>query len=166
MTKFLLLLSLIISMMFLSTISPLFLSMLIILQTIMLALIINMITMTSWFSLMLLMIYLSGMMIIFIYVSSMASNELFFLNNHLLLAIFIGFTIFTALIFNLTFNMTSDYMNMLDQNFTQITIFKTLKMYSKPLYMMTILLILYLLLAMIMVSKNSSFSKGPLRSLK
>nr|YP_009513825.1 NADH dehydrogenase subunit 6 [Pseudoniphargus carpalis]AXH38203.1 NADH dehydrogenase subunit 6 [Pseudoniphargus carpalis] len=159
-------LSLVISVMFLLTISPLFLSLLIILQTITLAVIINMITMTSWFSFMLVMIYLSGMMIIFIYVSSMAANELFFPNNFILTPLFISFAIATALTSSYILDSPSDYTNELNQTLTKITIFKTMKMYSKPLFIMTILLILYLLLAMIMVSKNSSFSHGPLRSLK
>nr|AXI98866.1 NADH dehydrogenase subunit 6 [Pseudoniphargus salinus] len=159
-------LSLVISVVFLLTISPLFMSLLIILQTITLAIIINMITMTSWFSFMLVMIYLSGMMIIFIYVSSMASNELFFPNNYLLAPLFIIFTIVMALTSNYMLDTPSDYMNELNLILTKITIFKTMKMYSKTLFIMTILLILYLLLAMIMVSKNSSFSYGPLRSFK
>nr|AXI98529.1 NADH dehydrogenase subunit 6 [Pseudoniphargus brevipedunculatus] len=159
-------LSLVVSMVFLLTISPLFLSLLIILQTITLAIIINMVTMTSWFSFMLVMIYLSGMMVIFIYVSSMASNELFFPNNYLLAPLFITFAVAIALTSTYVSDSPSDYTNEQTLTLTKITIFKTMKMYSKPLFIMTILLILYLLLAMIMVSKNSSFSHGPLRSLK
>nr|AXI98854.1 NADH dehydrogenase subunit 6 [Pseudoniphargus sp. 1-Azores] len=159
-------LSLVISVVFLLTISPLFLSLLIILQTITLAIIINMITMTSWFSFMLIMIYLSGMMVIFIYVSSMASNELFFPNNYLLVPLFIAFAVAASLTSSHMLNNPSDYTNELNMTLTKITIFKTMKMYSKPLFIMTILLIVYLLLAMIMVSKNSSFSYGPLRSFK
>nr|AXI98659.1 NADH dehydrogenase subunit 6 [Pseudoniphargus multidens] len=159
-------LSLVISVVFLFTISPLFLSLLIILQTITLAIIINMITMTSWFSFMLIMIYLSGMMVIFIYVSSMASNELFFPNNYMLAPLFTVFTIAAALTYSHMLDAPSDYTNELNLILTKITIFKTMKMYSKPLFIMTILLIIYLLLAMIMVSKNSSFSYGPLRSFK
>nr|AXI98581.1 NADH dehydrogenase subunit 6 [Pseudoniphargus gomerae] len=159
-------LSLVISVVFLLTISPLFMSLLIILQTMTLAVIINMITMTSWFSFMLVMIYLSGMMVIFIYVSSMASNELFFPNNYLLAPLFMIFATATALTSNHMLDTPSDYTNELNLILTKITIFKTMKMYSKPLFTMTILLIIYLLLAMIMVSKNSSFSYGPLRSFK
>nr|AXI98750.1 NADH dehydrogenase subunit 6 [Pseudoniphargus sp. 1-Murcia] len=166
MTKFLVLLSLMFSVMFLLSTSPLFLSLMIIAQTISLAFIINTITMTSWFSFMLIMIYLSGMMIIFIYISSMASNELFYLNNLLLAGIFLFFIPATLLIFNSTPASSSDYANTLDQNLTQTAIIKTMKMFSKPLFIMTILLIIYLLLAMIVVSKNSSFSSGPLRSIK
>nr|AXI98633.1 NADH dehydrogenase subunit 6 [Pseudoniphargus mercadali] len=166
MAKYLSLLSFTFSMMFLLSISPLFLSVMIIAQTITLALIINSITLTSWFSFMLIMIYLSGMMIIFIYVSSMASNELFYLNNFLLVFILAAFIPLTFFTMDYSSSSPSDCMNMLSQNLTQITIFKTMKMFSKPLFIMTILLIIYLLLAMIVVSKNSSFSSGPLRSIK
>nr|AXI98620.1 NADH dehydrogenase subunit 6 [Pseudoniphargus mateusorum] len=166
MTQFLCSLSLVFSVMFLLSISPLFLSLMIISQTIVLSLVINTITLTSWFSFMLIMIYLSGMMVIFIYISSMASNELFYLNSPLLVIIFMLVTLFTLLIFNFATYKTSDSMNSLDQALTQITIFKTMKMFSKPLFVMTIMLIMYLLLAMIVVSKNSAFSSGPLRSIK
>nr|AXI98763.1 NADH dehydrogenase subunit 6 [Pseudoniphargus sp. 2-Andalusia] len=166
MTQFLSILSLLISVMFLLTISPLFLSVMIIAQTITLALALSASAVTSWFSFMLIMIYLSGMMIIFIYISSMASNELFYSNNLPVVSLFLLLAPFTFMIFNFTHNSPSDYLNAMDQNMTQITILKTMKMFSKPLFIMTIMLIIYLLLAMIMVSKNTSFSSGPLRSIK
>nr|AXI98607.1 NADH dehydrogenase subunit 6 [Pseudoniphargus longipes] len=160
------LLSIFLSMMFLLESSPLFLSLIIITQIITLALIISLFTMSSWFSFMLMMIYLSGMMIVFIYVSSMASNELFYINTRMLPLFLIMSIVFTFLFFNSDMQMPSNSLNFLDLNLTQISTLKTMKMYSKSLFMMTILLIIYLLFAMIMVVKNSSFSSGPLRSAK
>nr|AXI98646.1 NADH dehydrogenase subunit 6 [Pseudoniphargus morenoi] len=157
--------SIILSMMFLLESSPLFLSVIIIIQTGTLALIISLFSMTSWFSFMLLMIYLSGMMVVFVYISSMASNEMFRLNSKfLLVSLFLA--AFTVV--NLTSYMLppSDSVNFLDINLMQISVIKTMKMFSKSLFTMTILLIVYLLLAMIMVVKNSSFSEGPMRSSK
>nr|AXI98711.1 NADH dehydrogenase subunit 6 [Pseudoniphargus ruffoi] len=160
------LLSIFLSMMFLLESPPLFLSMVIISQIITLAVIISLFTMSSWFSFMLLMIYLSGMMIVFIYVSSMASNELFYLNTPLMPIILIMSIILIFLFFTSDMAMPSNSLNFFDLNLTQISALKTMKMYSKSLFMMTILLIMYLLFAMIMVVKTSSFSSGPLRSAK
>nr|AXI98698.1 NADH dehydrogenase subunit 6 [Pseudoniphargus portosancti] len=166
MTQMLSAVSISFSIMFLLSVSPLFLSLIIILQTITLALVITMFTMSSWFSFMLLMIYLSGMMVIFIYISSMAANEMFRMNNYFFIPMIIMLSATTTMIFNYSLQEPSDNINVLDMNLIGVTIFKTMKMFSKSLFIMTILLIIYLLLAMIMVSKNSSFSSGPLRSFK
>nr|AXI98685.1 NADH dehydrogenase subunit 6 [Pseudoniphargus pityusensis] len=166
MTTFFSACSMILSLMFLLESSPLFLSVMIILQTITLALIITLYTMSSWFSFMLLMIYLSGMMIIFIYVSSMASNEFFRFNTRLLpLMTILSFTFILLIYTSISFK-PAESLNFMDLNLTQISTLKTMKMYSSSLFTMTILLIIYLLLAMIMVVKNSSFSEGPMRSAK
>nr|AXI98828.1 NADH dehydrogenase subunit 6 [Pseudoniphargus triasi] len=165
MTQFFSMCSLILSFMFLLESSPLFLSVIIITQTITLALIIYISTMSSWFSFMLLMIYLSGMMIVFIYVSSMASNE-FFHSNSRLLPFTVVLSLFVAFLAS-SFSLNhAESLNLMDMNLTEITVLKTMKMYSESLFIMTILLIIYLLLAMIMVVKNSSFSQGPMRSAK
>nr|AXI98776.1 NADH dehydrogenase subunit 6 [Pseudoniphargus sp. 2-Canaries] len=158
--------SIILSALFLMKSPPLFLSMMIISQTINLAIITALFTMSSWFSFMLLMIYLSGMMIIFIYVSSMASNELFYTNIKMLPSMLLGLTIITSIYLSWHSFLPSDSMSMLDLNLLQVSVFKTMKMYSKSLFMMTILLIIYLLMTMIVVVKNSSFSEGPMRSHK
>nr|AXI98568.1 NADH dehydrogenase subunit 6 [Pseudoniphargus elongatus] len=166
MAQLLLMFSVMLSMTFLMGKSPLFLSLIIIVQTITIAIIVNILTLSSWFSFMLLMIYLSGMMIVFIYVSSMASNEFFPLKYSKLMAFVILSIILLTSIFMSNYHPKSDYINILNLDLTQTTIFKTAKMFAKPLFMMTILLIIYLLLAMIMVVKNSSFSSGPMRSAK
>nr|AXI98672.1 NADH dehydrogenase subunit 6 [Pseudoniphargus pedrerae] len=166
MTQFFSLCSMILSLMFLLESSPLFLSVIIIAQTITLALIISIYIMSSWFSFMLLMIYLSGMMIIFIYVSSMASNEFFNINSRLLPLMVIFSLILPLLISTSLSFKPAESLNFMALDLTQISTLKTMNMYSKSLFTMTILLIIYLLLAMIMVVKNSSFSEGPLRSAK
>nr|AXI98802.1 NADH dehydrogenase subunit 6 [Pseudoniphargus sp. 6-Morocco A] len=166
MTQFFSLCSIILSFMFLLETPPLFLSMVIILQTIILALIISLFTMSSWFSFMLLMIYLSGMMIIFIYVSSMASNEMFHPKSRLFPLLLSLMLVFMALFLINDAPLPSDSINILDLSLIQNTTIKISKMYSKSLSAMTILLIIYLLLAMIMVTNNSSFSEGPMRSAK
>nr|YP_009160742.1 NADH dehydrogenase subunit 6 [Pseudoniphargus daviui]CCB84639.2 NADH dehydrogenase subunit 6 [Pseudoniphargus daviui] len=158
--------SIILSLMFLLESSPLFLSLMIILQTITLALIITLFTMSSWFSFMLLMIYLSGMMIVFVYISSIASNELFSSNWYLIPLALILLLPFMILLLSSHSPPLSDSLSLLDSNLSEISIIKTMKMYSKSLFTMTILMIIYLLLAMIMVTKNSSFSGGPMRSAK
>nr|AXI98841.1 NADH dehydrogenase subunit 6 [Pseudoniphargus unisexualis] len=156
--------SILLSLMFISSKSPLFLSMTIILQTITISALLALFTVSSWFSFMLLMVYLSGMMIVFIYVSSVASNELFYMNkNNLIFASMI----ITPIIIMMTMNpIQSEITNTMTTNYISPSITKTIKIFSEPMYMMTILLIIYILLAMIMVVKNSSFSSGPIRSYK
>nr|AXH38213.1 NADH dehydrogenase subunit 6 [Pseudoniphargus sp. 1-Portugal] len=166
MTQIFSMFSILLSLMFLLETTPLYLSLVIILQTIILAVILALFTMSSWFSFMLLMIYLSGMMIVFIYVSSMASNELFNPTRNLMPFSLAAMLILLFLLFPFYYLKPSDSLSHLSLDLLQTTVFKTSSIYSKSLFIMTILLIIYLLLAMIMVVKVSSFSEGPMRSSK
>nr|AXI98737.1 NADH dehydrogenase subunit 6 [Pseudoniphargus sp. 1-Basque] len=153
------------SLMFMSMKSPLLLSITIILQTILISIIMTTFALSSWFSFMLLMVYLTGMMVIFIYVSSLASNDLFTMNKSQFIVLLILTTPVLLVMFksSLPFLTTTNSMPM---DYVSSSAMKTIKMYSKPLYLMTVFLIIYILLAMIMVVKNTSFSSGPLRSKK
>nr|CTP93717.1 NADH dehydrogenase subunit 6 [Pseudoniphargus gorbeanus] len=165
MTIMLFLFSTLFSMMFISSNSPLLLSIIIILQTITIAIMLTLFTVSSWFSFMLLMVYLSGMMIVFIYVSSVASNELFYMDKYNYMFVLMFIPLIIMMMPNME-NTQSEVTSTLTMNYTSATITKTIKLFSKSLYLMTIMLIIYILLTMIMVMKNSSFSTGPLRSHK
>nr|YP_007026853.1 NADH dehydrogenase subunit 6 [Metacrangonyx ilvanus]CCI69556.1 NADH dehydrogenase subunit 6 [Metacrangonyx ilvanus] len=142
---------------------PLFMGVTIALQSVIIGMTLYMFSTIPWFSYLLFMIFLSGMMVILIYVSSLASNlimKYFFME-------FKSILYFTILYFFFSyFFMKSNYFCENSVNFSNLPsmILLSGKMYSKEMYMLTVLLICYLLLVLILVVKNSLFTKGPLRS--
>nr|YP_007026814.1 NADH dehydrogenase subunit 6 [Metacrangonyx repens]CCI69417.1 NADH dehydrogenase subunit 6 [Metacrangonyx repens] len=142
---------------------PLFMSMMITLQTIMIGLTIYIFNGISWFSYLLFMIFLSGMMVVLTYVSSLASNSMmkYFILDFVPIMIFtMLFTFFIYFYFKLNYFYDNSI------NFSNLPIMISFigKVYSNDMSLFTILLIYYLLLLLILVVKNSFFTKGPLRS--
>nr|CCI69378.1 NADH dehydrogenase subunit 6 [Metacrangonyx sp. 4 MDMBR-2012] len=144
---------------------PLLMSIMITIQAILVGLTIYYFSVISWFSYLLFMLFLSGMVIILIYVSSLASNTMmkYFFFDFKNIFIFLSFYGF------MSYYATKIYIfcdNFIDFSNFENTVILFMKVYSKETYFLTMLLICYLLLVLIMVVKNSSFTKGPLRSNK
>nr|YP_007026840.1 NADH dehydrogenase subunit 6 [Metacrangonyx goulmimensis]CCI69530.1 NADH dehydrogenase subunit 6 [Metacrangonyx goulmimensis] len=142
---------------------PLFMSTTIALQSILISTTIYLFSSTSWFGYLLFMIFLSGMMIILVYVSSLASNMLmkYFSLDLSVYAMFLTLA--------LSFFFVSQKANIFYDNNASFSNSPNLvivagKIYSSETYLFTILIISYLLVVLILVVKNSFFTKGPLRS--
>jgi len=113
------------------------------------------------------------MLVIFIYVISLASNELFNLSKKLL---YISTIIFTLLLI-ITLTIDKSIINALNDN-NEIALINSLnsylnensiflnKLYNYPTNIITILLINYLLLTLIVVVKITNIFYGPLRTIK
>nr|CCI69352.1 NADH dehydrogenase subunit 6 [Metacrangonyx goulmimensis] len=142
---------------------PLFMSLMILSQSILVGLIIYLYNSISWFSYLLFMIFLSGTMIILVYVSSLASNILmkYFLLN---LKTFMMLLILLIILSFLSSKVSIFYNN--NDNFSNLSnmIVMAGKIYSKENYLFTVLIMCYLLVVLILVVKNSLLTKGPLRS--
>nr|ASY97999.1 NADH dehydrogenase subunit 6 [Theopropus rubrobrunneus] len=167
MTMYMLLsLMLILSIMFLFLNHPLSMGLILFLQTICMCLISGLMSMSFWFSYILLLIYLGGMLILFMYVTSLASNEMFLYSNKtFLLIIFFPITLMMIYYFKVNYYMNSYEnlennltLNLLPNNFL-------MKMYNQPINMMLILIASYLFLTLIAVVKIINISKGPLRQM-
>nr|QQQ88708.1 NADH dehydrogenase subunit 6 [Hyalella sp. n. 1 FZ-2021] len=116
---------------------------------------------TPWFSFLLFMLFLSGMMIIFIYVSSLASNELYFYSPYFFILVLL------CLSPVLLKNETNKLMNMSDLSASATNnYFIMYKAYSFSVCLFTMLLIIYLLITLIVVVKNSTMEEAPLRAKK
>nr|CCI69339.1 NADH dehydrogenase subunit 6 [Metacrangonyx sp. 3 ssp. 1 MDMBR-2012] len=143
---------------------PLFMSVMITLQSIVISATIFYFTSISWFSYLLFMIFLGAMMVILIYVSSLASNlmmsyySLKFSNGVLFTGCFMLFFVLAY--------YSSDYFYDNSMNFSNLSpvVILSGKMYSKDMYLFTILIIYYLLVLLVLTVKVSSFTKGPLRA--
>lgn len=145
-----------------------------ILQTIIISIFTGTLTKTFWFSYSLFLIFLGGILILFIYITSIASNEIFkfHINKKIififfcLLIIFIFLLIFSNYnnilinkILNLENQSILDFNNLIFENNLTLN-----KLYNFPTNIITILLINYLFLTLIVTVKITNIFEGPLRS--
>lgn len=128
------------------------------------------ITKTFWFSYVLFLIFLGGILVLFIYVTSLASNEIFNFSIKLLIFSLCNFfsiyVIFIIIDKNLIINYLINYENDTLLNIKRYLIENSLilnKLYNFPINLITIILIIYLFLTLIAVVKITNIFEGPLR---
>nr|YP_010292347.1 NADH dehydrogenase subunit 6 [Gonimbrasia tyrrhea]ULO26072.1 NADH dehydrogenase subunit 6 [Gonimbrasia tyrrhea] len=153
---------------------PLSMGLMILIQTFLMCLLSGMLIKTYWFSYILLLTFLGGLLVLFIYVSSIASNELFSFNLKIKLFILFFFSILCCTMYMYMYNLKwiNFFINYSEMNnFQYITtlIFNENKinlnkLYNKQTFLMTFLLIIYLFIAMIAMVKITNIFYGPLRS--
>nr|ASY98116.1 NADH dehydrogenase subunit 6 [Theopropus cattulus] len=154
------------SIIFLTLNHPLSMGLILFTQTICMCLISGLMSLSFWFSYILLLIYLGGMLILFMYITSLASNEMFLYSNKtLLLIIFFPLSFMSIYYLNLNYYMNlyenmenSLTLNMMTNNFL-------MKMYNQPINMILIFIAAYLFLTLIAVVKIINIFKGPLRQI-
>lgn len=122
-------------------------------------------TYSFWFSYILFLIFLGGILVLFIYVASLASNEIFM--PSLILTFFTS--IFIILLFLLFYLLdpvlisSSSYLpNSTIYNLPSTT-YITSWIFNTPSILFTIFIISYLLLTLLVVIKIINLYKGPLR---
>nr|QJF46461.1 NADH dehydrogenase subunit 6 [Hydrelia parvulata] len=176
MTKILISFSLLmISMIMLFLNHPLSMGLMILLQTLLLCLISGMMIKTYWFSYILFLTFLGGLLVLFIYVSSIASNELFSTINFNMKLFF--FMYFLMLIFLQFFFMNNmNWMNLSNElmdndNFFNMYFFNNdtkiniNKLYNTHNFMLMMMMVIYLFIALIAIVKITNIFYGPLRTM-
>ena len=144
--------------------------MILLIQTFFICLLSGFITKTFWFSYVLFLIFLGGILVLFIYVTSLASNEIFNFSLKLLTFRLINFGLIYLILIFIDKNILITYIiNHENNSLTQISNFlieNSLilnKLYNFPINIITILLIIYLFLTLIAVVKITNVFEGPLR---
>nr|YP_009467174.1 NADH dehydrogenase subunit 6 [Bombyx lemeepauli]ARB51935.1 NADH dehydrogenase subunit 6 [Bombyx lemeepauli] len=152
---------------------PLSMGMMILMQTMITCVITGMLIKTYWFSYILFLIFLGGLLVLFIYVSSIASNELFSFNLNMKM---LNIIMITTIMMMLTYLFIIKYNNMIENNSEMNNLFmKTLffndenkinmnKMYNNQTSILTMMLIIYLFVNLVAVVKITNIFCGPLRS--
>nr|UJG45186.1 NADH dehydrogenase subunit 6 [Scathophaga inquinata] len=150
---------------------PLAMGLTLLIQTTLVCLTSGLMTKSFWFSYILFLVFLGGMLVLFIYVTSLASNEMFSFSIKLL---FISLIIFTTMMITLFFidkNNLLNYSNMEIQSISNMNSYlmenslSLNKLYNYPTNLLTILLMNYLLITLIAVVKITNLFKGPLRPM-
>nr|WNH42581.1 NADH dehydrogenase subunit 6 [Neoperla sjostedti needhami] len=138
-------------------------------QTLIICLTAGLMTRSFWFSYILFLVFLGGLLVLFIYVSSLASNEMFsFTPSAMVLALLFGVTSFIACLIidplNFPLNEKStDTSNNLLPIWINETTPTLMKLYNNPTNLITLTLALYLFLTLIAVVQITKIFHGPLR---
>nr|YP_010615460.1 NADH dehydrogenase subunit 6 [Abisara chela]WAT94130.1 NADH dehydrogenase subunit 6 [Abisara chela] len=151
---------------------PLSMGMMILIQTLILCLMSGMMINTYWFSYILFLTFLGGLLVLFIYVSSIASNEMFnfSMNNKMFfIALFLLMMLMSIFFMNnlnwMNINFNNEMINffysflfMNNENNINLT-----KLYNEQTYFLMLMMIIYLFITLIAVVKITNIFFGPLR---
>nr|QCC25594.1 NADH dehydrogenase subunit 6 [Bactrocera dorsalis] len=164
--------TLISSLIFIQMNHPLAMGLMLLIQTLQICLITGLMAKSFWFSYVLFLIFLGGMLVLFIYVTSLASNEMFSLSMKLTticMMIMLTTTLIAAFLDKMS---TSSFIQNLEMqplyNFNLTVSENSLslyKLYNYPTNFITILLMNYLLITLIAVVKITKLFYGPLRQM-
>nr|UTT74675.1 NADH dehydrogenase subunit 6 [Agrotis trifurca] len=162
-----------ISFFMLSLNNPLSMGLMILIQTLLTCLLSSMMIKTYWFSYILFLTFLGGLLVLFIYVSSIASNEMFKPMINLkkicyfsLIMIMMIYYMYMNNILWMNFSMNAD-MN----NFNEMILFfnnenkiNLSKLYNNQTFLIMMMLVIYLFITLIAVVKITNIFYGPIRS--
>nr|WFP43276.1 NADH dehydrogenase subunit 6 [Tegrolcinia mirotibialis] len=153
---------------------PLSMTIVIVCQTLTMSILMSLTTKTFWMSYILFLVFLGGMLILFLYITSLASNELFS-PNATLTSISVSFVIMIFMMMisfmdQSSWNVMSSSMDMHSNQESNLFLsymnqhLMLIKLYNTPTSMLTLTLVMYLLLTLIAIVKITNIFMGPLRS--
>nr|YP_009709563.1 NADH dehydrogenase subunit 6 [Sinna extrema]QEX51411.1 NADH dehydrogenase subunit 6 [Sinna extrema] len=152
--------------------NPLSMGLMILMQTLMICLLSGMLIKTYWFSYILFLTFLGGLLVLFIYVSSIASNELFKLSFKMMIFMITSF--FFICILKIIFFNNLSWMNLYSFNFdmekfNSFMLFNNNKInlnkiYNNQIYLLTIMMVIYLFITLLAIVKITNLFYGPLRA--
>nr|AYW11938.1 NADH dehydrogenase subunit 6 [Coryphistes ruricola] len=150
---------------------PMSMMLFIILQTIFVGLMVGTMMESFWLSYILFLTFLGGMLVLFIYITSIASNELFQPKS-------------ITMIFTITMSMIIMFMLIIPDKMMFIDSFKNTetmninnsinyqemtmsleKLYNNPTFIITMMMMIYLFLALLAVVKITNINQGPIRKM-
>nr|YP_009967182.1 NADH dehydrogenase subunit 6 [Chalcidica minea]APO08600.1 NADH dehydrogenase subunit 6 [Chalcidica minea] len=152
---------------------PLSMGLLILIQTFLTCILSGMLMKTYWFSYILFLTFLGGLLVLFIYVSSIASNELFKISFTMKMLIMMCWII--MLMCSLLFMNNMYWMNMyinsdMIKSFS-LFIFMNYenninltKLYNNQTYFLMLIMMIYLFITLVAIVKITNIFYGPLRS--
>nr|ANH54468.1 NADH dehydrogenase subunit 6 [Spodoptera frugiperda]QHB74384.1 NADH dehydrogenase subunit 6 [Spodoptera frugiperda] len=153
--------------------NPMSMGLLILMQTLLTCLLSGMMIKTYWFSYILFLTFLGGLLVLFIYVSSIASNQLFtFKFNYKKMSILILIMMFLMMMMynnnmtwlNLSMNSDMDNFNNMIFFFNNENKINLSKLYNNQTFLIMMMLVIYLFITLIAIVKITNIFYGPLRS--
>jgi len=140
--------------------SPIIILLNLIFQTFLICCFLKLILRTSWFSLILFLIFIGGLIIIFLYITRLSANNLIININSIPMTLF--FLISRILTTSILLN--TRYTTIYRENFNITDLIS--KIYSSLNQFIIIIIIIYLLLVLLICVNIILTNRGPLRALK
>nr|YP_009562026.1 NADH dehydrogenase subunit 6 [Stenocatantops splendens]QAU54116.1 NADH dehydrogenase subunit 6 [Stenocatantops splendens] len=150
---------------------PMSMMLFIILQTFLIGLMTGTMMESFWLSYILFLTFLGGMLVLFIYITSIASNEMFQPKSTTMIFTLTSWIsiMFTLIILDkimlMDFFKNTETMNINNSiNFQEMTM-SLEKLYNNPTFIITIMMMIYLFLALLAVVKITNINQGPIRKM-
>nr|YP_009740742.1 NADH dehydrogenase subunit 6 [Calliptamus barbarus]QID03717.1 NADH dehydrogenase subunit 6 [Calliptamus barbarus] len=150
---------------------PMSMMLFIILQTFLVGLMTGTMMESFWLSYILFLTFLGGMLVLFIYITSIASNEMFQPKSITMIFTFMMWMIimFMLIIMDKTMFMdqfkNTETMNIDNSiNYQEMTM-SLEKLYNNPTFIITMMMMIYLFLALLAVVKITNINQGPIRKM-
>nr|YP_010698186.1 NADH dehydrogenase subunit 6 [Thoradonta yunnana]WCF77160.1 NADH dehydrogenase subunit 6 [Thoradonta yunnana]WCK12010.1 NADH dehydrogenase subunit 6 [Thoradonta yunnana] len=159
--KLMLMASTALNLMFMNTKQPMLLITIILMQTTMSTFMMSNFTKSSWFNYILMITFIGGMMVLFIYITSITPNEKNF--NYMKMMPILICTSSTIMILNYKKKYLSTETSLNQSNLMNNDQLNMNMMFSYPLYSISMMMMIYLFIALIVINKISNIEKGPLR---
>nr|YP_009740898.1 NADH dehydrogenase subunit 6 [Emeiacris maculata]QID03912.1 NADH dehydrogenase subunit 6 [Emeiacris maculata] len=150
---------------------PMSMMLFIILQTFLIGLMSGTMMESFWLSYILFLTFLGGMLVLFIYITSIASNEMFQLKSIIMVFSFILFIIMMMFMMIMDKMMIMDFFKNTETmninnfiNYQEMTL-SLEKLYNNPTFIITMMMMIYLFLALLAVVKITNINQGPIRKM-
>nr|YP_003434075.1 NADH dehydrogenase subunit 6 [Traulia szetschuanensis]ACF71064.1 NADH dehydrogenase subunit 6 [Traulia szetschuanensis] len=150
---------------------PMSMMIVIILQTLLVGFMMGTMMESFWLSYILFLTFLGGMLVLFIYITSIASNEMFQIKSIMMIFTLMMWVIITLTLIYMNKMMFIDLikntetMNINNSiNYQEMTM-SLEKLYNKPTFIITMMMMIYLFLALLAVVKITNINQGPIRKM-
>nr|YP_010287634.1 NADH dehydrogenase subunit 6 [Botyodes principalis]UKT61965.1 NADH dehydrogenase subunit 6 [Botyodes principalis] len=153
---------------------PLSMGLMILTQTMLTCFLSGIMLSTYWFSYILFLTFLGGLLVLFIYVSSIASNEIFKISFNMKMMFF--FSLISIFLISYMYMYNLNWMNFNINNMEMNKFFNTFlffnnenkinlsKLYNNQTFLIMMMMVIYLFITLIAVVKITNIFYGPLRS--
>ncbi|USF93227.1 NADH dehydrogenase subunit 6 (mitochondrion) [Schistocerca gregaria] len=150
---------------------PMSMMLFIILQTFLVGLMTGTMMESYWLSYILFLTFLGGMLVLFIYITSIASNEMFQPKSITMIITLMMWVFIMSMLIILDMSMFMDFfkntetMNIDNSiNYQEMTM-SLEKLYNSPTFIITMMMMIYLFLALLAVVKITNINQGPIRKM-
>nr|AXS66078.1 NADH dehydrogenase subunit 6 [Staphylinoidea sp. 14 KM-2017] len=150
-----------INLMIMNLTHPMTMGVTLLIQTILVAMIINYMNMNFWFSYIMILVMIGGMLVLFMYMTSIASNEKFKISMKLLMYFPMLLTLTLMNLFNDKMIINNTMLESLNTNYNFNL--NLIKFMNFPSSMMMFFMIIYLFITLIAVVKITNIKYGPIR---
>nr|WIW75269.1 NADH dehydrogenase subunit 6 [Xenocatantops humilis] len=150
---------------------PMSMMLFIILQTFLIGLMTGTMMESFWLSYILFLTFLGGMLVLFIYITSIASNEMFQPKSTTMIFTLMSWFIIMVTLIILDKMMFMDFFkNTETMNINNLISFQEMtlslmKLYNNPTFIITMMMMIYLFLALLAVVKITNINQGHIRKM-